>query len=56
MSEPPVVLWGPEVEQLLQVSELVPRLEQALGKFSSRDRAEVIQPVRSTVPLQKHGG
>ncbi|XP_033962571.1 ketimine reductase mu-crystallin [Pseudochaenichthys georgianus] len=56
MAGPPAVIWEREVEGLLRYRELVPRLEEALGKFSSRDPAEVIQPVRSTVPLQKHHG
>ncbi|KAI9518547.1 hypothetical protein NQZ68_035917 [Dissostichus eleginoides] len=56
MAGPPAVIWKREVEGLLQYRELVPRLEKALGKFSSRDPAEVIQPVRTTVPLQKHHG
>uniref|UniRef100_A0AAQ5XSL0 Ketimine reductase mu-crystallin n=1 Tax=Amphiprion ocellaris TaxID=80972 RepID=A0AAQ5XSL0_AMPOC len=46
----------PVLFRLLQYRELIPRLEEALGKFSKRDSAEVIQPVRSTVPLQKHDG
>uniref|UniRef100_I3KV37 Ketimine reductase mu-crystallin n=2 Tax=Oreochromis niloticus TaxID=8128 RepID=I3KV37_ORENI len=53
---PPVIIWEREVESLLHYKELIPRLEEALGKFSSRDSVEVIQPVRSTVPLQKHNG
>ncbi|KAJ4940627.1 hypothetical protein JOQ06_026924 [Pogonophryne albipinna] len=56
MAGPPAVIWGREVEGLLRYRELVPRLEEALGKFSSRDPAEVIQPGRTTVPLQKHHG
>ncbi|KAF3853378.1 hypothetical protein F7725_014066 [Dissostichus mawsoni] len=56
MAGPPAVIWKREVEGLLRYRELVPRLEEALGKFSSRDPAEVIQPVRTTVPLQKHHG
>ncbi|XP_073346454.1 ketimine reductase mu-crystallin [Pagrus major] len=56
MAGPPVIIWEREVERLLHYGELVPRLEAALGKFSRRDSAEVIQPVRSTVPLQKHSG
>lgn len=56
MAGPPVIIWAQEVERLLHCRELVPRLEAALGKFSRRDSAEVIQPVRSTVPLQKHNG
>lgn len=56
MAGPPVIIWEHEVERLLHLRELVPRLEEALGKFSRRDSAEVIQPVRTTVPLQKHHG
>ncbi|XP_034426391.1 ketimine reductase mu-crystallin [Hippoglossus hippoglossus] len=56
MSDPPVVIWEDEVRELLTYSALVPRLEEALGQFSRRDSAEVIQPVRTTVALQKHRG
>ncbi|XP_029312376.1 ketimine reductase mu-crystallin [Cottoperca gobio] len=56
MAGPPVVIWKQEVERLLRYRELVPRLEEALGKCSRRDRAEVIQPVRTSLPLQKHDG
>uniref|UniRef100_A0A8C6TMA7 Ketimine reductase mu-crystallin n=1 Tax=Neogobius melanostomus TaxID=47308 RepID=A0A8C6TMA7_9GOBI len=50
------LIWEHEVCSLLKYGELIPRLETALGKFSNRDSAEVIQPVRTTVPLQKHSG
>ncbi|XP_022598969.1 ketimine reductase mu-crystallin [Seriola dumerili] len=53
MADPPVTISEREVESLLQYRELTPRLEQALGKFS---RGEVVQPVRTTVPLQKQNG
>ncbi|XP_071402560.1 ketimine reductase mu-crystallin [Centroberyx affinis] len=56
MAEPPVVIWHDEVARLLRYRELIPRLEEALGSFSKRDRAELIQPVRSTLPLQKYNG
>ncbi|XP_035001484.2 ketimine reductase mu-crystallin [Hippoglossus stenolepis] len=56
MSDPPVVIWEDEVREMLTYSALVPRLEEALGQFSRRDSAEVIQPVRTTVALQKHRG
>ncbi|XP_060950375.1 ketimine reductase mu-crystallin [Limanda limanda] len=56
MSDTPVVIWEDEVRDLLTYSALVPRLEEALGLFSMRDSAEVIQPVRTTVALQKHRG
>ncbi|KAJ0015795.1 hypothetical protein NQD34_014085 [Periophthalmus magnuspinnatus] len=53
---PPEIIWEHEVRRLLHYGELIPRLETALGKFSKRNSAEVIQPVRTTVPLQKHSG
>ncbi|KAF7663013.1 hypothetical protein LDENG_00219260 [Lucifuga dentata] len=56
MAEPPVIIWEKEVESLLRYRDLIPRLEDALGKFSKRDSAAVIQPVRTTVPLQKYQG
>ncbi|XP_017273897.1 ketimine reductase mu-crystallin [Kryptolebias marmoratus] len=56
MAGPPVVIWEREVGRLLRFKDLVPRLEDALGKFSRRDSSEVVQPVRSAVPLQKHNG
>lgn len=56
MAEPPVIIWEQEVESVLRYRDLVPRLEDALGKFSRRDSAEVLQPVRTAVPLQKHSG
>uniref|UniRef100_A0A3B3W0Y9 Ketimine reductase mu-crystallin n=1 Tax=Poecilia latipinna TaxID=48699 RepID=A0A3B3W0Y9_9TELE len=56
MAEPPVIIWQQEVENVLRYRDLVPRLEDALGKFSRRDSAEVVQPVRTAVPLQKHSG
>ncbi|TNN24182.1 Ketimine reductase mu-crystallin [Liparis tanakae] len=56
MAAPPVVIWKREVQRLLRCGDLVPRLEDALGKFSRRDPAELIQPVRTTLPLQKHHG
>lgn len=56
MAEPPVIIWENDVRRLMQHRELIPRLEDALGKFSRRDSADVIQPVRTTVVLQKPGG
>ncbi|XP_030019042.1 ketimine reductase mu-crystallin-like [Sphaeramia orbicularis] len=53
---PPVIIWGHEVLRLLHYRDLIPRLEDALAKFSRRDSAEVVQPVRTTVALQKHRG
>ncbi|XP_028990350.1 ketimine reductase mu-crystallin [Betta splendens] len=56
MAAPPVIIWENEVQKLMSYSELVPCLEDALGKFSRRDSADVIQPVRTTVVLQKQNG
>ncbi|CAG04436.1 unnamed protein product, partial [Tetraodon nigroviridis] len=56
MSGPPVVIWAPAVKRLLRYSDLVPCLEEVLGQFSHRDNAEVLQPVRTAVPLRKHHG
>lgn len=56
MAGPPAIIWEHEVRRLLHYRELIPRLEEALGKFSRRDSAEVLQPVRSSVPLHKHRG
>ncbi|XP_043959564.1 ketimine reductase mu-crystallin [Gambusia affinis] len=56
MAEPPVIIWEEEVKSVLRYMDLVPRLEDALGKFSRRDSAAVLQPVRTAVPLQKHSG
>ncbi|XP_038156289.1 ketimine reductase mu-crystallin isoform X2 [Cyprinodon tularosa] len=56
MADPPVIIWEQEVGRLLSYMDLIPYLEDALGKFSRRDSTEVIQPVRTVVPLQKHGG
>lgn len=56
MAGPPAIIWESEVRSLLNYAELIPSLESALGKFSKRDSAEVLQPVRSSVPLHKHSG
>ncbi|XP_019726498.1 ketimine reductase mu-crystallin [Hippocampus comes] len=56
MTEPPVIISEHQVSRLLHYGELVPRLEEALAKFSRRDVSEVIQPVRATLPLKKVNG
>lgn len=53
---PPVIIWAQEVLRLLHYRDLLPRLEDALAKFSRRDPAEVVQPVRTTVALHRHRG
>ncbi|XP_061666690.1 ketimine reductase mu-crystallin isoform X2 [Syngnathoides biaculeatus] len=56
MAEPPIIISDHQVARLLPRGELILRLEEALATFSRRDNSEVIQPVRSTLPLQKHNG
>lgn len=56
MAGPPVLLWEDEVKSLLHHRDLLPRLEAALGKFSRGDPADLVQPVRSVLPLHKHNG
>ncbi|XP_036428197.1 ketimine reductase mu-crystallin [Colossoma macropomum] len=56
MAQQPVFLSDDVVARLLRYDDLIPRLEEALGKFSLRDRAEVVQPVRSVMPIENHNG
>ena len=45
-----------DVRSLLSMKELVPLMEQALGKFSGGANGGIVQPVRSVVPVQEHEG
>nr|XP_057918433.1 ketimine reductase mu-crystallin [Doryrhamphus excisus] len=56
MAEQPLFMLEHQIARLLHYKDLIPRLEEALAKFSTRDPAEVIQPVRTTLPLQKLKG
>ncbi|XP_056153776.1 ketimine reductase mu-crystallin [Lampris incognitus] len=56
MAEAPVFVSRSGCEGVLRFADLMPRLEEALVRFSSRAGAEVLQPLRSCVPLQKHNG
>ncbi|KAG1936028.1 ketimine reductase mu-crystallin [Pimephales promelas] len=56
MAESPVLLNKHEVEHCLSYDDLIPRLESIMGTFSKRDSSEIIQPVRSVVPIQQHNG
>ncbi|XP_066546117.1 ketimine reductase mu-crystallin [Amia ocellicauda] len=55
MAELPALIGGAAVERLLQVQDLVPRLEAAMASFSRRS-GEVVQPVRTVLPLHKYKG
>ncbi|XP_076154588.1 ketimine reductase mu-crystallin [Alosa pseudoharengus] len=52
----PVLIGKEDVARLLRYKDLLPKLEVALGQFSKHDISEVIQPVRTVVPLTKHNG
>ncbi|XP_067100301.1 ketimine reductase mu-crystallin [Osmerus mordax] len=56
MTDSPAVIKQDEVEGLLLYKDLIPRLEVAMGKFSKRNSDELIQPVRTVIPLQKYNG
>ena len=45
-----------DVKSLLSMKELIPLIERALGNFSGGPTGGVVQPVRSVVPVQDHGG
>ncbi|XP_068161852.1 ketimine reductase mu-crystallin-like [Antennarius striatus] len=56
MAVPPALIWEKEIKRLLHYRDLMPALEKAMGIFSRRDSAELVQPVRCVVPLKKHNG
>ncbi|XP_066522720.1 ketimine reductase mu-crystallin-like [Hoplias malabaricus] len=56
MAGQPVFLSEDVVSRLLRYEDLIPRLEVALGKFSLRDSSQLVQPVRSLMPIQDHNG
>ncbi|XP_066521306.1 ketimine reductase mu-crystallin-like [Hoplias malabaricus] len=56
MAGQPVFLSEDVVSRLLRYEDLIPRLEVALGKFSLRDSSQLVQPVRSLMPVQDHNG
>ncbi|XP_046888808.1 ketimine reductase mu-crystallin isoform X3 [Hypomesus transpacificus] len=56
MADSPAVIKQDEVESLLLYKDLIPRLEVAMGKFSKRNSDELIQPVRTVIPLHKYNG
>ncbi|XP_053366874.1 ketimine reductase mu-crystallin-like [Clarias gariepinus] len=55
MPEQPVYLSNDVVTRLLTYEDLIPRLEEVMGGFS-RGSADVVQPVRSVLPIHNHSG
>ncbi|NP_001188187.1 ketimine reductase mu-crystallin [Ictalurus punctatus] len=56
MTEQPVFLSNDVVARPLSYDDLIPRLEEVLGKFSRSDSSDVVQPVRSVIPIKNHSG
>ncbi|XP_060795595.1 ketimine reductase mu-crystallin [Neoarius graeffei] len=56
MAEQPVFLSKDAVKRFLSYDELIPRLEEVLGKFSGGDSSDMVQPVRSVIPIGNHNG
>lgn len=46
-----MLLDEPTVRQILRLEDIIPLMEQALAAFS---RGEVVQPVRSVLPVDEH--
>ncbi|XP_028670009.2 ketimine reductase mu-crystallin isoform X1 [Erpetoichthys calabaricus] len=53
MAVSPVILGPSEVSALLRSEDLIPRLEEALVRFSA---GSITQPLRTIIPLEKHNG
>ncbi|XP_048870913.1 ketimine reductase mu-crystallin [Brienomyrus brachyistius] len=56
MAEIPVLISRDEVKELLKYSDLVSHLEVTMAKFSKRNAEEVIQPLRTILPLERYNG
>ncbi|XP_030195471.1 ketimine reductase mu-crystallin isoform X2 [Gadus morhua] len=56
MDSPPIVISRDEVKRVLRYIDLIPRLESALAIFSRKNSLEIIQPLRSVIPLSKYNG
>lgn len=56
MVDQPVFLSDDVVARLLSYDDLIPRLEEVMGKFCRGDSSGVVQPVRSVIPINPHSG
>ena len=52
----PKILTFDQVNSLLNQSELMGLIENALGNYSRREDGGVVQPVRTVVPIDNHHG
>jgi ornithine cyclodeaminase/alanine dehydrogenase-like protein (mu-crystallin family) len=48
-----LVLGEQEVREWLRMEELIPAMERALADLST---GKVVQPVRTMMPVEEHGG
>ncbi|XP_043943157.1 ketimine reductase mu-crystallin [Protopterus annectens] len=56
MMHQPLYIGAEHVKKHLSYAALVPVLERALASFSSGKEGGVIQPVRTTIHVENHGG
>lgn len=55
-TEVPKFISGEQVNKLLDWTDLLSRIESALGNYSKGKDGGVVQPVRLVVPIEKHHG
>ncbi|XP_002737854.1 ketimine reductase mu-crystallin-like [Saccoglossus kowalevskii] len=56
MSRLPKYIEADDVKRILKMTDLIPIIEKAMGDFSKGEDGGVVQPVRSIIPVEKHGG
>eukprot|EP00118_Oscarella_pearsei_P013292 m.104896 g.104896 ORF g.104896 m.104896 type:complete len:313 (+) comp37215_c0_seq27:564-1502(+) len=52
----PLYIPASKVKELLHLEDLIPKIETALVNFSDKAAGGVIQPVRTVIPIEQHGG
>ena len=56
-SKGPVYISAADVDKLVTLRELIEAVDGALQQFSQgEEKGGVVQPVRTTVPVEDHGG
>ena len=49
-------LDGDDVERYLDLRKLIASIEKGIANFSKGQHGGVIQPVRTSIPVQEHNG
>lgn len=52
----PLFIPGKRVMELVEIGDVIRAVEVGLSAFSRGPDGGVVQPVRSVVPVQEHGG